>query len=250
MTDVAAPAPAATILSGSLPRRSRRFALAGALILGALVVIALAAPLLAPYDPTDRVGAPFAAPSAAHLLGTNDVGQDLLSELLFGTRISLLVGTAAALAATVIGATVGVTAGYARGWLDGILMRLVDVMLSLPVLPLTIVIGVFAGAGLSTQIFVIAAVTWAGVARELRAQVLSLRERDYIQALRAMGARAGYVLPTMWCPPWPRWSCRSSSWPPRTQSCSRPRWRSWAWATSRPRAGARCCPWPTPAVRS
>ncbi len=174
---------------------SRAFALTGAVILGLLVTVALAAPLLAPYDPVARVGPPFAPPSADHPLGTNDVGQDLLSELLFGARVSLLIGTVAALAATLIGTGVGVVAGYARGWLDTALMRLVDVVLSLPVLPLTIVIGVFLGPGLATQVFVIAAVIWAGVARELRAQVLSVRERDHIQAIRAMGARAGYVLP-------------------------------------------------------
>ncbi len=175
--------------------RSRRFAVAGGGVLGLLVTVALAAPLLAPYDPTARVGVPFSPPSAAHLLGTNDIGQDLLSELIFGARISLLVGIVAALAATVAGTTVGVVAGYARGWVDQALMRLVDVVLALPVLPLTIVIGVFLGPGLSTQILVIASVIWAGTARELRSQVLSLRERDHIQALRAMGGRAHYVLP-------------------------------------------------------
>lgn len=164
-------------------------------ILAALVLVAVAAPLLAPYDPTERAGRPFSVPSAAHLLGTNDVGHDLLSELVYGARVSLLVGLAAALAATLIGAAVGVTAGYARGPLDPLLMRLVDVVLALPALPLTIVIGVFAGPGLGTQILVISAVMWAGVARELRAQVLSLRERDHIQALRAMGAGPWYVVP-------------------------------------------------------
>ncbi|MGH3670358.1 MAG: dipeptide/oligopeptide/nickel ABC transporter permease/ATP-binding protein, partial [Pseudonocardiaceae bacterium] len=117
-----------------------------------------------------------------------------LSELIYGARISLLVGVVAALAATVAGLGVGLLAGYARGWLDSVLMRLVDVVLALPVLPLTIVIGVFLGAGLGSQILVIAAVIWAPVARELRSQVLSLRERDHIQALRAMGAGTGYVL--------------------------------------------------------
>ncbi len=179
--------------SGS--RRARRFARVGAGALGVLVLVALAAPWLAPYDPTERVGRPFSAPSALHLLGTNDVGHDLLSELIHGARISLLVGLVAALAATVIGVSVGLTAGYLRGWVDTALMRFVDVVLALPVLPLTIVIGVFAGPGLLTQIVVIAAVIWAGVARELRAQVLSLRERDHIQALRSMGAGARYVLP-------------------------------------------------------
>ncbi|MEX2658539.1 MAG: dipeptide/oligopeptide/nickel ABC transporter permease/ATP-binding protein [Acidimicrobiales bacterium] len=167
----------------------------GAVVLGFLVAVALAAPLLAPYDPHDRVGPPFAEPSGSHLLGTNDVGQDLLSELVHGARVSLLVGTVAAVAATVLGAAVGVTAGYVRGALGAGLMRVVDVVLSLPVLPLTIVIGVFVGPGLRTQILVIAAVIWAGVARELRAQVLSLRERDHIVALRAMGAPASHVVP-------------------------------------------------------
>ncbi len=175
--------------------RSRRFAAVGLALLVALLVVALAAPWLAPYDPTERVGVPFARPSAAHLLGTNDVGQDLLSALVYGALISLLVGVVAALSATVIGAGVGVIAGYACGWLDAVLMRLVDVVLALPVLPLTIVIGVFAGPGVLTQIVVIAAVIWAGMARELRAQVLSLRERDHLQALRAMGARPRHVLP-------------------------------------------------------
>ena len=166
----------------------------GAGILAVLIATALAAPLLAPYDPNERSGTPFARPSATHLLGTNDVGQDLLSELIYGARISLLVGIVAALAATVIGVTIGIVSGYARGWPDIMLMRLVDVVLALPVIPLTIVVGVFVGPGLTTQILVIAAVIWAGIARELRAQVLSVRERDHVQALQAMGARSSYVL--------------------------------------------------------
>ena len=166
----------------------------GGCILTLLLTTALAAPLLAPYDPNVRTGTPFAGPSAAHLLGTNDVGHDLLSELIYGARISLLIGIVAALAATLVGLAVGVTAGYARGWLDTVLMRLVDVVLALPILPLALVIGVFLGPGLGNQILVITLVIWAPVARELRAQVLSLRERDHIQALRAMGGSAGYVL--------------------------------------------------------
>ncbi|WP_127782948.1 dipeptide/oligopeptide/nickel ABC transporter permease/ATP-binding protein [Rhodococcus sp. X156] len=174
--------------------RSRRMAVAGSAILALLVLCVVAAPLLAPHDPTERVTRPFARPSAAHWLGADDVGHDLLSQLIHGARTSLLVGLVAALAATVIGALVGVVAGYCRGWVDAVLMRIVDVILTLPVLPLTIVIGVFLGPGVSTQILVISAVLWAGLARELRSQVLSLRERDHVQALRAMGAGSGYVL--------------------------------------------------------
>ncbi|MPZ66088.1 MAG: ATP-binding cassette domain-containing protein [Pseudonocardiaceae bacterium] len=109
--------------------RSRRCAVAGAVVLGLLVTIAVLAPLLAPYDPTARAGAPFATPSATHPLGTNDIGQDLLSELIHGARISLIIGIVAALAATVVGTAIGVVAGYARGWLDEALMRLTAILL-------------------------------------------------------------------------------------------------------------------------
>ncbi|MBF6350663.1 dipeptide/oligopeptide/nickel ABC transporter permease/ATP-binding protein [Nocardia flavorosea] len=159
-----------------------------------LCAVAVFAPWLAPYDPGERVTRPFAAPSAAHLLGADDVGHDLLSILIFGARPSLLVGFIAAIAATVVGMAVGITAGYLRGVTDTVLMRIVDVVLSLPVVPLTLVIGVLAGPGIVTQIFVISIALWAPVARELRAQVLSVRERDHIHALRAMGARHSYVL--------------------------------------------------------
>src|SRR5690606_33593080 len=159
-----------------------------------LCAIAILAPLLAPYDPGVRVTRPFAAPSPSHPLGADDVGHDLLSVLIFGARPSLLVGLVAAIVATLIGMLVGVTAGYLRGTADTVLMRLVDVVLSMPVVPLTLVIGVLAGPGVTTQIFVIAIALWAPMARELRAQVLSVRERDHILALRAMGAGSGYVL--------------------------------------------------------
>lgn len=159
-----------------------------------LCSVAIFAPWLAPYDPDVRVTRPFAVPSPSHPLGADDVGHDLLSVLIFGARPSLLVGLLAAIVATLIGMLVGITAGYLRGTTDTVLMRIVDVVLSMPVVPLTLVIGVLAGPGITTQIFVISIALWAPMARELRAQVLSVRERDHILALRAMGARNGYVL--------------------------------------------------------
>lgn len=171
-----------------------RWLVVGLTILGVLGLVALAAPWLAPHAPDARVAAPFSPPSAAHPLGTNDVGQDLLSHLIHGARVSLLVGTVAATVATVIGTAVGLVAGYRRGLTDTVLMRGVDVVLALPFLALMIVVGAFLGPGLDTEILVIAAVMWAGAARELRSQVLSLRERDHVQAAVAMGARTGYVL--------------------------------------------------------
>lgn len=168
--------------------------IAGLVILGVLAAVAVAAPVLAPFDPSQRVGVPFSPPGGDHLLGTNDVGQDLLSELVFGARVSLVVGLAAAAAATAIGTAVGLTAGYTRGWVDTVLMRIVDVVLALPFLPLALVVGVIFGPGLPTLIGVIAATIWAGAARALRSQVLSLRERDHVVAARSMGAGPLHVL--------------------------------------------------------
>lgn len=149
--------------------RSQRLALVGTVILGILLLCAVAAPWLAPYDPADRVTRPFARPSAEHLLGADDVGHDLLSMLIHALR-SHCSSVSLPPSSRPQSHLFGIAAGYLRGAADAILMRIVDVVLSLPVLPLTIVIGVFAGPGLKTQIMVISGVLWAGLARELRAQ--------------------------------------------------------------------------------
>jgi ABC-type glutathione transport system ATPase component/ABC-type dipeptide/oligopeptide/nickel transport system permease subunit len=168
--------------------------LVGVALLTIVAGPALLAPLLAPYDPWLHVTTPFAAPSMAHPLGANDVGQDLLSELIYGARVSLLIGVAAAVMATIVGTTVGLLAGFFRGITDAVLMRCVDVLLALPFLPLMIVLGVYVGPGLVTEIVVIGAVIWARTAREIRSQVLSLRERSYVASARAMGARSVYLI--------------------------------------------------------
>lgn len=174
-------------------RRSRtaladRLGVFGGVLVLLLLIMAIFAPWLAPYDPTERVGVPFQAPSADHLLGTNDVGQDLLSELIFGARVSLTVGLVAALVAVLIGTTVGVLAGYYPKRLGTVLMRFVDVVLILPFLPLLIVLAAYLGRSLINTIIVIGALIWAGPARIIRSQVLSLRSRDYVQASQTMGA--------------------------------------------------------------
>jgi peptide/nickel transport system ATP-binding protein len=175
-------------------RGSRRARRTGLALLATLVTVAAAAPLLAPYSPSARAGRPFASPSGAHWLGTNDAGHDLLSELIFGARVSLGVGLLAALAATIAGTGVGLVAGYCGRVVDAVLMRVVDVALALPLLPLALVLGVFLGPGLPTQVVVITAVIWAGAARELRAQVLVVRDLDHVAAARAMGAGPAYAL--------------------------------------------------------
>ncbi|MDR2398223.1 MAG: ATP-binding cassette domain-containing protein [Spirochaetaceae bacterium] len=163
------------------------FGLLGAALFTLIAALSLLAPLIAPYDPYQRSGLPFEKPGAKHLLGCNDVGQDLLSELLYGGRISLAVGLFAAFYATTVAGVIALSAGYAGGGLDRLLMRVVDVIMSLPFLPLVIVLGVFLGSGMGTEILVISLVMWAPPCRELRSQVLKTRNAGYIDAARAMG---------------------------------------------------------------
>lgn len=163
-----------------------------ALILG-LTVMAVFAPLLSPYDPTERVGRPFAPPSAEHRLGTNDIGQDILSELVFGARISLTVGVVAALIAIMIGTTVGLLAGYSPR-LGNVLMRMVDIVLVLPFLPLLILLAAYLGRSLLNTMLIIGLLIWASAARVIRAQVLSLARQDYVLAAHATGATDGHIL--------------------------------------------------------
>lgn len=184
----------------SAKRRARRSTISsrlgwvGAVVVGFLLFTAVFAPWLAPYDPTERVGRPFLPPSSAHLLGTNDVGQDLLSELIFGTRVSLTVGLVAAVIALLIGTTVGILAGYYPRRIGAVLMRSVDVVLILPFLPLLIVLAAFLGRSLTNTILVIGVLIWAAPARVIRAQVLSLRSREYVLASQSMGARDRWVI--------------------------------------------------------
>ena len=169
-------------------RLSSLLGLTGVVIVGALVSAAVLAPWLAPYDPTERVARPFLSPSWDHLLGTNDIGQDLLSEMIFGARVSLTVGIVAAAVALLIGTAVGVVAGYYPRRLGSVMMRGVDVILVLPFLPLLIVLAAYLGRSLLNTILVIGVLIWAEPARVIRSQVLSLRSREYVLAARSMGA--------------------------------------------------------------
>lgn len=197
------PSPPVTVEDAVPEARGRRSArLDGTTVIGsiglvivvALVLIAIFAPFLAPYDPTERVGRPFAVPSAEHPLGTNDIGQDLLSELIYGTRVSLTVGLVAATVALLIGTTVGILAGFYPRLLGSVLMRAVDVVLILPFLPLLIILAAYLGRSLLNTVLVIGILIWAGSARVIRSQVLSLTQRDYVVAARAMGASDRHII--------------------------------------------------------
>ena len=156
-----------------------------------LVVVAVGAPWLAPFDPlkavADSFGDPF-PPQQRFLLGTDELGRDVLSRLLYGARISLIVAVVATSLTVVTGVTVGLCSGYFSGWVDTTLMRVTDVVLSFPSLLLAIALAALFQPGLSTIFVVIAVVSWTGVARTVRGEVLSLRERDFVAAARALGA--------------------------------------------------------------
>ena len=129
-------------------KKGRGFGIAGIVILVILISVSFLAPIIAPYNPYERTGLPFQKPGMEHLLGCNDVGHDLFSELLYGGRISLFIGLFASIYATVVATTLALLAGYVGGSVDRVIMRIVDVVMSLPFLPLVIVLGVFLGSGI------------------------------------------------------------------------------------------------------
>ena len=168
-------------------------AVIGTLLILGLIFTAIFADFLSPYDPTERIGRPFESPSAVHKLGTNDIGQDILSELIYGTRISLAVGITAALMAIFIGTSIGLLAGYYRH-LDSLLMRFVDVILVIPFLPLLILLAAYLGRSLQNTIIIIGLLIWAGTARVIRSQVLTISKQEYVLAARAVGASDQHII--------------------------------------------------------
>ncbi|WP_345465806.1 nickel transporter permease [Deinococcus carri] len=172
-----------------------RLAVAGAVALALLGVTALFAPWLAPADPTKIFFTDLRTPpSGAHLFGTDELGRDILSRVMYGARVSLSAGLVSVLFALVSGTAIGLIAGYVRGWLDDVLMRLVDAMLALPFLVLAIALAAILGPSLQNTMIAIAIVTAPVFARITRGEVLAQREREYVQAAQALGARDGRVL--------------------------------------------------------
>ena len=166
----------------------------GLVLVVAFGVVALLGPLIAPYDPRDLSGGAVEHPSGRHLLGTNDIGQDIFSELIIGTRSSLTVAVPAASLAVLIGILVGVGAALRRGWLDTVVMRVVDGFLALPGLPLVILLASLAGTSRFALVAVIAMAGWPPIAHVLHSQVLQVRHRGYVRAARGFGASSRYVM--------------------------------------------------------
>ena len=180
--------------------RHQRAALIGATILGVAILTAVLAPWIAPYDIHTQSGPVFGSPSWKHPMGLDDGGIDMLSLVMWGMRISLVVGFAATFVSMVIGGSVGLVSGYFGGKTDTILMRITDYFLVIPDVPLMIVVAAIWGPSLFHVIIVIGILLWTGTARVIRAQVLSVRERAYVKRTRALGAGhfrivARHVLP-------------------------------------------------------
>ena len=200
-------------LLAAAPPRARRptwrrspLTVAGLALIAILALIALLAPLLAPSDPLKQVlSTRLDPPSAEHWLGTDQLGRDVLSRMIYGARISLLIGTVVVVLSTSVGTFVGMMAGYFGGLLDEALMRLTDVFFAFPALILAMAISGALGPSLTNAMIAIAVVTWPVYARLVRAQVLSLREREYVEAARGLGASGerimwGHILPNTLAP--------------------------------------------------
>ena len=186
--------------------RTNRLAVIGCLAVIFLFIIALLAPHLTPYHP-DAIDAyrVLLPPSASHWFGTDELGRDVLTRVIFGAQISLLVGFVAAGIAVLIGTLIGLLSGYYGGWLDSLLMRFVDIMLCFPTIFLILAVIAILEPSIWYIMIIIGLTGWMGLARLVRAETLSIRERDYILAARAIGASdlrimARHILPNVMAP--------------------------------------------------
>jgi len=169
--------------------RQHRLAMAAVIVVFALAFLSAFAPIVSPYDPNKtNLLLIFEPPSLSHPMGTDSLGRDLATRILFGGRVSLAVGVLAALLAITVGTLVGGIAGFYGGLIDGVLMRLVDVMLSIPRLFLLVLLAVFFGGTVITIIVVLGALSWMRTSRIVRATVMSLKGREFVEAARAIGA--------------------------------------------------------------
>ena len=174
-----------------------KLAMAGAVMLILMMLFVFVGPLVWRADPNEQIPGlegMFNPPSSAHPLGTDDYGRDVLARMFFGGRISLFIGFSSAVSATLIGAFIGLLAGYYGGWADNLLMRFTDAMLSIPTFPLLIALASVMGKGMWQIIMVIVVFGWMSDARLVRGLALSLKEQEYVEAARAIGANANRIM--------------------------------------------------------
>lgn len=169
--------------------------LAGCGILLLLALVAAAAPMLAPYPAgAQDLSLRFAHPSPPHPLGRDELGRDILSRLILGARISLALSLAVVLVSGTVGLTVGAVSGYLGGWVDDLVMRVIDILLSFPSILLAISLVAVLGPGLGNLVLALCLIGWVGYARLTRAQILKVKEMDYVLSARATGARPDRIL--------------------------------------------------------
>jgi len=174
--------------------RGNRKAVVGAVILLVIVFVAAFPGLIAPDDPQASLYPPNELPSSSHLLGTTQLGQDVFSQLIWSTRLTLWVTVIVSVVATLLSMIVGVTAAYAGGWTDRVLTVVTDVFLILPVLPLLILLAAYLKPGVTSLVIVLCITSWAFQARQLRSQGLSVRNRDFLVSARVRGERPTYIV--------------------------------------------------------
>jgi len=170
-----------------LYRRSR-LGVIGLIIVLSFVIVAVAAPWIAPFEPFYFAGDPLMKPSSTFPFGTDQVGRDIFSRVIYGTRVSLLVGLIASAMTIGLGSAIGLVSGYLGGWVDNGLMRITDLFIILPALPLMLIMASILGKGIMNIIIVITVVGWTATARMVRSQTMSLKERPFIEASRAIGS--------------------------------------------------------------
>jgi peptide/nickel transport system permease protein len=166
----------------------------GGAVIACIAVVAVLAPVLAPWDPYSSGIDMLALPSAGHWLGTDDLGRDVLSRMIYGARASLAIGLGAAVAAMLVGVPIGLTAGTLRGRTDVVLVALIDLFIALPGLVLALIITAMVGASLRNLILVLGFVMWPPIARLVRGQALSLREAVFVEAARATGGTPLWII--------------------------------------------------------
>ncbi len=175
--------------------RSNRMATAGLVIVAILMLAAIFAPFFTPYDPYKLdMKDTFAAPSLSHPLGTDELGRDLFTRIVYGARISLMIGVVPALIAQVVGAIVGIISGYYGGIIDHILMGIADVVLAFPSTLLALAIMYTLSGSLANLFIALSVVGWASTARVVRSLTLSLKEQEYIEAARSIGVRNSVIM--------------------------------------------------------
>ena len=171
-----------------------KLAVTGAIIILSFMIIAIIAPYITPYDPVELdLENRLTSPDRNHLMGTDNLGRDVLSRIICGARVSLGMATVVVVIVMLLGLAMGTTAGYFGGVIDGIIMRLVDVLLAFPNIILALVIAGILGPSLINVMIALAVVWWVGYARLIRGSVLSVKEKEFVEAARAMGCTDSYI---------------------------------------------------------